>query len=169
PSYRMPASIQVFNGPLFKPAPAELLCGLGKDDQKLYVWPSEKMVIVRMGESADANSLVPLSVDTLIWQELNKLMCKNNVSVPEEIKEEEDEFRIYPNPASGQLFYRIPLQIGSASLNLYDIRGRLVRSAIKDEQVVEGVITLDDLESGIYTAKLQATNQVWYKKIVITK
>jgi hypothetical protein len=45
----------------------------------------------------------------------------------------------------------------------------LVRSAIKDEQAVEGVISLHELEGGIYTVRLQATNQVWYKKIVITK
>jgi CubicO group peptidase (beta-lactamase class C family) len=169
PTYRTPASTQLFNGPLFKPAPAELVCGLGKDDQKLYVWPSEKMVIVRMGESADANSLVPLSVDTLIWQELNRLMCKNNLSVPDDIKVQEDEFSIYPNPASGQLFYCIPQKMVAASLNLYDLHGKLVRSAINDEQAVEGVLSLDELEGGIYTVRLQATNQVWYKKIVIEK
>ncbi len=169
PSYRMPASIQLFNGPLFKPAPTELVCGLGKNDQKLYIWPSEKMVIVRMGESADANSLVPLSVDTLIWQEMNQLMCKPNVSIQEQVKQDEEVFHVYPNPATGQLFFRIPQQKGSAILHLYDMHGKLVRSITMDGQTNEGLIAIDGLDGGIYSLRLYASNQVWLKKIIITK
>jgi hypothetical protein len=33
-------------------APAEMFSALGKNDQKIYVVPSQKLVVIRMGESA---------------------------------------------------------------------------------------------------------------------
>jgi len=73
-SYRVPASEQEFNGPLIPNAPADLVAGLGKNDQKLYVVPSEGLVIVRMGDNAGESLLGPSSFDNLLWEQLNDLM-----------------------------------------------------------------------------------------------
>ncbi|WP_394343474.1 hypothetical protein [Flavobacterium bomense] len=39
-----------FNGSLIPTAPADMFMALGKNDQKIYVIPSKKMVVIRMGE-----------------------------------------------------------------------------------------------------------------------
>ena len=70
-SYRAPASLTEFQGELVPNAPADMYAGLGRDDQKLYIIPSEGLVIIRMGEDAGENLLGPSSFDNLLWEKLN--------------------------------------------------------------------------------------------------
>jgi CubicO group peptidase (beta-lactamase class C family) len=100
-SYKLPGSTITFPGDLFPPAPDEMVAGLGKNDQKLYVWPSQNIVIIRMGNSAADSSLVPVVFDRDLWAELNKFICNTTTgmaSVPET-----NAVRLYPNPTSHQL------------------------------------------------------------------
>ncbi len=73
-SYRLPQTQQQFNGPLVPNAPRDLYSGLGRDDQKLYIVPSENLVIVRMGESAEEPLLALSSFDNALWERLNAFM-----------------------------------------------------------------------------------------------
>ena len=73
-SYRVPASETQFNGELIPDAPQDLIAGLGKDDQKLYVVPSQNLVIVRLGDNAGASFLGPSSFDNELWQKINLLI-----------------------------------------------------------------------------------------------
>ncbi len=73
-NYRSPASISDFQGELIPNAPDDLIAGLGKDDQKLYVVPSKGLVIVRMGDSAGESLLGPSSFDNELWEKLNDLI-----------------------------------------------------------------------------------------------
>ncbi|MBT8244095.1 MAG: serine hydrolase [Winogradskyella sp.] len=52
-SYRLPSESSLFQGKLIPNAPDDLVAGLGANDQKLYVVPSKKLVIIRMGNSGD--------------------------------------------------------------------------------------------------------------------
>ncbi len=70
-SFRAPASEIEFNGELIPNAPDDLIAGLGKDDQKLYVVPSEDLVIVRMGDNAGEALLGSSSFDNDLWEQLN--------------------------------------------------------------------------------------------------
>lgn len=70
-SYRGPGLQIEFDGPLIPNAPSDLYAGLGKNDQKLYVVPSQKLVVVRMGEDAGENSLGPSSFDNQLWEKLS--------------------------------------------------------------------------------------------------
>ncbi|WP_445385468.1 serine hydrolase domain-containing protein [Robiginitalea sp. IMCC44478] len=69
-SYMAPASQIVFPGKLIPEAPSDLVAGLGKNDQKLYIVPSQKLVIVRMGQDSGENLLGPSSFDNQLWQQL---------------------------------------------------------------------------------------------------
>lgn len=69
-SYMAPASQIVFPGKLIPEAPSDLVAGLGKNDQKLYIVPSQKLVVVRMGEDSGENLLGPSSFDNQLWQQL---------------------------------------------------------------------------------------------------
>jgi hypothetical protein len=48
-------------------APADMYAALGKNDQKIYVVPSKKLVIIRMGESAGNVQLAVSSFDNELW------------------------------------------------------------------------------------------------------
>ena len=70
-SYMLPQSQNVFNGFLIPNAPTDLIAGLGKNDQKIYVVPSQNLVILRMGEIANEESLAPTSFDNELWEMIN--------------------------------------------------------------------------------------------------
>ncbi|MHA7058160.1 serine hydrolase domain-containing protein [Aquimarina sp. M1] len=72
-SFRVPASENEFPGRLMPDAPDDLIAGLGKDDQKLYVVPSQNLVIVRMGGDTGQTVLGPSSFDNDLWIKLNDL------------------------------------------------------------------------------------------------
>lgn len=71
PSFMAPGTQVVFPGALIPEAPADLVAGLGKNDQKLYLVPSEGLVVVRMGEDSGENTLGPSSFDNELWQRLS--------------------------------------------------------------------------------------------------
>jgi len=69
-SYQLPQSTLTFSGALIPNAPADLIAGLGKNDQKLYVVPSQGLVIVRMGGTAGMGLLGPSSYDNELWEKI---------------------------------------------------------------------------------------------------
>ncbi len=73
-SFRAPAFEIEFAGELIPDAPQDLIAGLGKDDQKLYVIPSQNLVIVRMGDDTGESLLGPSSFDNELWKRINLLI-----------------------------------------------------------------------------------------------
>ncbi|WP_149303657.1 serine hydrolase domain-containing protein [Pareuzebyella sediminis] len=73
-SFRMPGSEESYPGTLMANAPEDLVAGLGKNDQKLYIVPSQKLVIVRMGGDAGQLQLGPSSFDNELWSKINALI-----------------------------------------------------------------------------------------------
>lgn len=74
-TYRLPGLQLQFNGTLIPNAPNDMYAALGKNDQKIYVVPSMKMVIIRMGEVANPeNPTFALSgFDNELWDKINDL------------------------------------------------------------------------------------------------
>lgn len=70
-NFRIPGSTESYPGKLIPSAPDDLYAGLGANDQKIYVVPSEKLVIVRLGKSANEDLAGPSSFDEELWQKLN--------------------------------------------------------------------------------------------------
>ena len=62
-SYRLPQTQLSFDGPLIPNAPMDTYAALGKNDQKIYVVPSQNLVVIRMGESAGNVQLAASSFD----------------------------------------------------------------------------------------------------------
>ncbi|WP_299437666.1 serine hydrolase domain-containing protein [uncultured Aquimarina sp.] len=73
-SFRAPAFENEFAGELMPDAPDDLIAGLGKNDQKLYVVPSQNLVIVRMGDDTGQALLGPSSFDNDLWIKINALI-----------------------------------------------------------------------------------------------
>lgn len=73
-SFRMPQTQLQFPGSLIPVAPNDMYMALGKNDQKIYVIPSKKMVIIRMGESADGENFALSDFDEQLWVKINELI-----------------------------------------------------------------------------------------------
>jgi len=73
-SYHVPQTQVQFNGKLIPSAPDDLFCALGKNDQKIYVVPSKKLVIIRMGKSADNMNFARSDFDEVLWQKINAVI-----------------------------------------------------------------------------------------------
>jgi CubicO group peptidase (beta-lactamase class C family) len=54
--YMIPNEQTVFQGSLVPNAPSDMYAAMGARDQRIYVIPGKKMVVVRMGETADPNN-----------------------------------------------------------------------------------------------------------------
>lgn len=75
-SYHLPQTEFEFNGTLIPNAPDDLYAALGKNDQKIYIVPSKKLVIIRMGEVANPeNPTFALSgFDNELWEKIDALI-----------------------------------------------------------------------------------------------
>ena len=72
-SYRLPQTQLQFAGSLIASGSNDMYMALGKDDQKIYVVPSKKMVVIRMGDAADSENLALSNFDEVLWQKINAL------------------------------------------------------------------------------------------------
>lgn len=72
-SFHLPQSQIEFNGRLIPNAPNDMFCALGKNDQKIYVARSKKLVIIRMGDSAEGTNVALSDFDNVLWQKINLL------------------------------------------------------------------------------------------------
>ena len=72
-SFHLPQTQLQFNGSLISSAPTDMFMALGKDDQKIYVIPSKKMVVIRMGDAADSENLALSNFDEVLWQKISAL------------------------------------------------------------------------------------------------
>lgn len=73
-TYHLPQSQQQFSGSIIPTAPNDMFMALGKNDQKIYVIPSKKMVIIRMGDAADNVNLALSDFDETLWDKINALI-----------------------------------------------------------------------------------------------
>jgi CubicO group peptidase (beta-lactamase class C family) len=73
-NYRTPGSTALFNGNLIPGAPEDLIAALGANDQKIYVVPSQNLVIVRLGGNPGEALLGPSGFDTQLWEKINDLI-----------------------------------------------------------------------------------------------
>lgn len=73
-SYHLPQSQFQFTGTLIPTAPSDMYCALGKNDQKIYVIPSRKIVIIRMGNAADGVNMALSDFDEVLWQKISAVI-----------------------------------------------------------------------------------------------
>lgn len=75
-SYMIPGEQTVYQGSLIPNAPADMYAAMGANDQRLYVIPGKKMVVIRMGEASDPdNPNFALSgFDNELWGKINAVI-----------------------------------------------------------------------------------------------
>ena len=72
-SYHLPQTQFQFTGSIIPSAPNDMFMALGKNDQKIYVVPSKRMVVIRMGDAADDINPALSDFDDFLWKKINAL------------------------------------------------------------------------------------------------
>lgn len=70
-SFHLPQTQAEFSGALVPSAPQDMYAALGKNDQKIYIVPSKKLVVIRMGDAAGSSNFALSDFDNLLWQKIN--------------------------------------------------------------------------------------------------
>lgn len=144
-SFMIPQSQFVFNGSLMPAAPPDVYAAEGKNGQIINVAPSDKIVLIRMGETL-GNNLIATTYNDTIWQYINRFGC--TLTVPEQAF---PDLQISPNPGSGHFSLNgLPLD---AKLEIYDLQGRIVDYTRQNEQIV-----LTRPVKGVYFIKINIKN-----------
>lgn len=74
PNHMLPSTQFIFSGYIAPNAPADMYAALGKNDQKVYVVPSQNLVVIRMGETAGNVHLAVSSFDNELWGKLKAVI-----------------------------------------------------------------------------------------------
>lgn len=73
-SFHLPQSQLEFSGKLVPNAPDDMYAALGKNDQKIYIVPSKKLVIIRMGNAADDENFALSTFDNDLWEKIDAVI-----------------------------------------------------------------------------------------------
>ncbi|MBS1684917.1 MAG: serine hydrolase [Bacteroidetes bacterium] len=147
-SYMAPGLQLVYNGPLISSAPADMYAALGKNDQKIYVVPSQQMVVVRMGESAYGVAAAFSPFDSVLWDHINMLSCTNTGM--NDMRQSDYTLKLSPNPATGRITVESELPI--SSLSVQNIMGETILTS-----EYSGEIDLSTLPPGVYMVTVATT------------
>jgi len=147
-SFMAPTLQFVFPGPLLSNSPADMFCALGKNDQKIYVVPSQNMVVIRMGDAAYSTSAALTVFDNELWGKIDSLdFCPTgfNAITQNEI------VSIYPNPILSTLTVQLK-QNEKSQLRILSVDGREV--FVKEIFPGNEKINLERLKPGMYTIEI---------------
>ncbi len=142
PSYMAPGSQTVFTAPFFSNAPTDMIAALGKDDQKIYVVPSQDMVVVRLGNSAYGVAAAFSPFDNELWGYIDSLSCAATPAATIN----PDKMLVYPNPVS--TLCRVELPAGTHHIIVWNIMGQKMYEQNTNETVLQ--IDCTAFATGVY-------------------
>jgi hypothetical protein len=150
----------VFPGTLMSNAPNDMYAALGKNDQKIYVVPSQNLVVVRQGNTAGGFNLAASAFDNVLWDYINKLDCSVTT-----ISDNENKFyALYPNPVNTIL----NIDNTNSTLNkisVYDIYGKLMDHCKQNTTTI--FIDFTKFEKGFYVIELHNKNMEVIRRKVL--
>ena len=162
-SYLGPGVTTPYAGALAPNAPADMFCALGKDDQKIYIIPSQNMVIVRMGDSAgDSSSQAFSPFDNELWGKIDSLgICANAGITNYTIHE--SNFDVYPNPSSTDLNLVLTPSSNDKVIRIVNTLGEICFTTKIKSSIKNYVVDVSNLPKGIYFVSVGIST----KKIII--
>jgi CubicO group peptidase (beta-lactamase class C family) len=160
--FMLPGTQIVFKGMLTPNAPADMFAAMGKNGQLLMVVPSQKLVLIRMGEDPADNSLVPVTYANKIWEQFSKVLCKGSIGMDE--SSHELEINIFPNPSSGLVKIEGIASLGFGLIQIFDTQGRLVQTENAKEY-----FDVSALPEGVYSVLMEVQGRKVWKRIVKSK
>ena len=80
--------------------------------------------------------------------------------------ENQELFRVYPNPTNGLLNLRINNYVGKVNIQVIDINGRIVNEFKNEDFNTEKPLNLNNLQSGMYILKVSGDELNFTQKIM---
>jgi CubicO group peptidase (beta-lactamase class C family) len=160
-SYMLPSSQIVFPGSWAPDAPNDMFAALGKNGQFINIVPSQRLIMVRMGDAPDSSFEVPTQFNNDIWRKLNSVIC-NQTSVGETIPPA--QFLLnqnFPNPfnPATNISFNLPSR-SIVTLKIFDVLGRELAVLVSAE-LSAGTHTYqwnaNGLSGGVYFYQLSVT------------
>jgi len=81
------------------------------------------------------------------------------------ISRQNDEWKVYPNPSNGEIFVQQSNMIGEVTMKLYDLNGKLQKSAVLKESLSR--LDLNDISKGTYVISLEKEGKIKTKKLIV--
>jgi len=134
-------------------APIDMYAALGKNDQKIYIVPSQKLVIVRMGNDPGDGLLGPSSFDTELWRHINRWR-----QVPMGLYQTSETQPVFPNPGDSYL----QIAENAESVRLYDMQGHAIQCALQDQRMNTRLVP-----AGIYILRYSIGTVIHTQKIIL--
>ena len=146
--YMLPTLQLTFNGKLVPNAPDDMFAALGKNDQKIYVVPSEKIVVVRVGHHSGNAQLALSSFDNELWAKINALNCTNSTS---NFATANKIVKVYPNPATDLVRLESAAEIKKVSI--YNAQG----DCLYLSENISNQLDVSEYNEGLYVLR------VWFE------
>ncbi len=156
-SFMLPQTQIHFPGSLMPDAPADMYCGLGKNDQLLNVVPSRGLVLVRLGEAAQESVQVSAVFNNIIWQYMNQLDCTEGVAQVMPVQ----GCTLLPNPAKNTVRLVLPQGQIPQSIEVLDALGHTVLTASRATE-----LELSTLTPGLYMVKTRTGSEQFISRLV---
>ncbi len=116
--HMLPGLQFTFNQDLVPNAPDDMYAAMGRDDQRIYVVPSQNLVAIRAGEAANESLFALSQFDNELWAKISGLACE-----PLSISSLQDfEINISPNPSNDYVIIETELNIDK--IEIFDSTGR---------------------------------------------
>jgi CubicO group peptidase (beta-lactamase class C family) len=164
PSHLLPGLQLRFGGSLIPNGPADMFAALGKNDQKIYVIPSQDMVVIRQGNNAGNVALASSSFDNELWRKINELTCPTT-GLASEL--ETNDLVIYPQPARDVLWIQAKGQWIAPQARLISMDGKAFLRQVQSLSGNKISISLEGLTSGLYVLQIQAEGEFIQQKISV--
>ena len=142
-SHMLPQSQIVFNSEIVPNAPDEMFAALGKNDQKLYIIPSQNIVVVRMGESSGISLFALSTFDDQLWGILKNVLCDETSAIE---NTQNEQVKIFPNPSQDELFFEEKGNNEIDRIKIYNSLGQVVKS----EKIKSNQINISEFLKGTY-------------------
>ena len=157
--YMLPQIRLVYQGSIVDSAPNDMYAALGKNDQKIYVVPSQNMVVVRMGDASGIPLYALSNFDNELWLKLSKMTC---TSSNQDI--EYQDISVSPNPVSDVL----QLNLSENDLNTEGgVFITTVLGQVYDLGHIKRQINTTTLPNGLYFLTIKTKTKQYKAKILI--
>jgi CubicO group peptidase (beta-lactamase class C family) len=156
-NFMLPSTQLTFNGFITPSAAPDMYAALGKNDQKIYVVPSQNLVVVRLGNAAYTSALSVTVFDEELWQKIGELNCSITSSVNKNIFENVG----IQNPFNDFIYLKHVNQ--NADYSLLNITGNIIYEGKFIHQQ-----NFSQLPVGVYFLRIKDNNQVQILKLIKT-
>ena len=152
-AFMAPGSQIRFPGSLNPDAPNDMICAWGKNGQYINVVPSQKLVLIRMGNAPSGSGAAAMAVgfNNDIWKYVNRLPCaaQNETLIP-------GTKNFFPNPvkAGGEITVNTPLL---QMPTILDLTGRILIRLLPMIENSPNFLVPENLPKGIYVLRLNTS------------